>query len=112
MAVREKTANVFQRGLIMASSQFSSRENTDKMVQSSYVHNFSLVIYLNSLPFITIFSVTGLKFPVVCFVLFFFNANEKLNLFGTFLVLHNYHICASLSRSLFLRWVDALSSLL
>lgn len=53
----------------MASSQFSSGENTDKVVQSSYMPNFSLVIYLNSLPFITIFSVNGLKFPVVFFFL-------------------------------------------
>lgn len=51
----------------MASSQLSSGENTDKVVQSSYMPNFSFVIYLNSLPFITIFSVTGLKFPVVFF---------------------------------------------
>lgn len=92
----------------MASSQLSSGENTDKVVQSSYMPNFSLVIFLNSLPFITIFSVNGLKFPVV----FFFYTNEKLNVFGTLLVLHNYHICASLSRSVSLRWVDALSSLL
>lgn len=57
----------------MASSQFSSGENTDKVVQSSYMPNFSLVIYLNSLPFITIFSVNGLKFPVV----FFFSTPMK-----------------------------------
>lgn len=91
----------------MASSQFCSRENIDKVVQSSHMHNFSLVIYLNFLPFITIFSVSGLKLYV-----FFKNTNERPDLFDTFLVLHNYHICALLSRYLFLRWVDALSSLL
>lgn len=48
----------------MASSQFCSRENIDKVVQSSHMHNFSLVIYLNFLPFIIIFSVSGLKFYV------------------------------------------------
>lgn len=75
----------------MASSQFSSRENIDKVLQSSHMHSFSLVIYLNFLPFITIFSVSELKFSI-----FKNSINAKPHLFGTFLVLHNY-TCALLS---------------
>lgn len=81
----------------MASSQFCSRENIDKVVQSSHMHNFSLVIYLNFLPFITIFSVSGLKFYV-----FFKKHQWKARSFWYFSCFAQLpHLCFTLTIPLF-----------